>query len=237
MILHQALGILLLIAAPAGAAAHGPAAGQATLAAVTSAPSPSAVEFSQPAAGSSLHEGEIVEIRWSGVPAGADEVELLLSVDGGQHFSLRLTEELDSDSRSFLWRVPSLVTDNATLAIRMGVNGREITSAPGPAFRLSRNPDAAGVPLRWEAGEIWVDSHDRDDESSRSSVPQSGLSADDERMSAAPSESGTLDLPRFSSARPSAAARETPDRSRCDAPGRTRTGSPSRVPLSIPQRI
>ena len=230
----RALGILLLIAAPAGAATHGPAAVEAIPAA---APSPWPVEFSQPAAGSSLHEGEIVEIRWSGVRVDADEIELLLSVDGGRHFSLRLTKELDSDSRSFLWRVPSLVTDNATLAIRMGVNGREITSAPGPLFRLSRNPSAAGVPLRWEAGEIWVDSHDRDDESGRSSVPHSGLSADGERIASAPSESGTLDLPRFSNARPSAAAREMPDRARRDADGRIRTGSPSRVPLSIPQRI
>ena len=38
----------------------------------------------------------------------------------------RLTDEIDSSSGSFLWRVPGLLTDAASLAIRMGVRGREI---------------------------------------------------------------------------------------------------------------
>ena len=37
------------------------------------------VEFSAPAPGQVLEAGQVVEIRWSGVPAGVDELELLLS--------------------------------------------------------------------------------------------------------------------------------------------------------------
>jgi hypothetical protein len=41
------------------------------------------VVFSAPAAGAVVRAGEELLVRWEGVPPGAPEVELLLSVDGG----------------------------------------------------------------------------------------------------------------------------------------------------------
>jgi hypothetical protein len=234
----RALGLLLLIAAPAGAAEFEPSEPEQASAA---APALSAIRFSHPAAGATLREGDIVEIRWSGVPADADEVELLLSVDGGRHFSLRLTEELDATSGSWLWRVPALETDNAALAIRMGVNGKEITSAPGPRFRLSPGLGAAGASLRWQGGEIWMDSGDRAETAGPVSPSSPCLSAEPTRIASVPGDSDPIDLPRTSKGRAVRIATETGGRALRDAEGAFRevllTISASRVPLSIPQRI
>lgn len=69
--------------------------------------------------------GDTVVVRWSGIPSSAREIELLLSVDGGRTFSLRLTNELEPGSGSFLWQVPALETDRARVAIRMGLTPRD----------------------------------------------------------------------------------------------------------------
>lgn len=209
------------------------------LAETTTAPAPHPeIQFSQPEQEITLRGGETVEIRWSGIPREAEEIELLLSVDGGRRFSLRLTEELDAHSHSFLWRVPNLIAEKASLAIRIGVGGREITSAHGPVFRLSPDPSLPKVPLRWRSGEIWLDSDDGDDDASgRRSLPVSDLSADPEAMTALPDDAGALDLPRSSYPPPEPAAHKAPDRSLCERVALERIGSPSRVPLSIPQRI
>ena len=194
------------------------------------------VHFSQPAEGASLHEGEIVQIRWSGVPADAEEIELLLSVDGGQHFSLRLTDELDSSSGSFLWRVPSLLTDSASLAIRVGAHGEETVSASGPLFRLSHGPSTPAVLLRWKAGEIWLDSRDPDASKLGSTRSPSGLSTHPGRIRSVPGGSEAVSLRRFST-RPEIVAHDSFGRAFRDAEKPLAIGSPPRLPRSIPQRI
>ena len=229
MAFGRAFASLLAIAMPAGAAVIAPPrpAAPASL---------SAIRFSHPAEGSSLREGDAVQIRWSGVPADAEEIELLLSVDGGQQFSLRLTDELDSTSGSFLWRVPSLSTDTASLAIRMGVHGEEIVSAPGPLFRLSHGPSTPAVLLRWKAGEIWVDSRGAGGTTFRSTRSTSGLSNHPKRITSVPGGSDRVNLPR-SSARPAAITHVSHACAFRDADRPVSIGSPSHVPLSIPQRI
>ena len=233
MAFGRALAIFLSTAVPAGAAAIGaPPPAAADLAS-----SLSAIRFLQPPERSSLHEGEIVEIRWSGVPGDADEIELLLSVDGGQHFSLRLTDELNSGSNSYLWLVPGLVADNASLAIRVGVRGREITSAPGPRFRLSRNPSTASVPLRWKLGEIWVESGNPGEAAGRSTPSPSGLSTRPERILSVPDDSDAAELPRSSKASAANTTHEIPIGHLREADPPVLSGLPSRAPLSTPQRI
>ena len=202
MTFGRAFAMLLAVAMPAGAA-------------VVASPSPAAafvvspIHFSQPAEGASLHGGETVQIRWSGVPADAEEIELLLSVDGGRHFSLRLTDELDSGSGSFLWRVPSLLTDSASLAIRVGAHGEETVSAPGPLFRLSHSPSTTAVLLRWKAGEIWVDSSDPDGAALRGTRSPSGLSTDLGRITSVPRGSEAVSLRRPGARRESATTTES----------------------------
>jgi hypothetical protein len=229
----RAFASLLSIAVSAGAAAIAspcPAPDR-----VAAAPLPK-ILFSQPAEGSSLHEGDTVQIRWSGVPADAEEIELLLSVDGGRQFSLRLTDALDSTSGSFLWRVPSLSTDTASLAIRMGVHGEEIVSAPGPLFRLSHSPSTPGALLRWRAGEIWMDSRDPDEPTPGDTRSASGLSTRPEQITSIPGGSDTVSLPR-SAARLVTIVHESQRRALREADTPVAIGSSSRIPLSIPQRI
>jgi hypothetical protein len=228
----RAFAISLAIAVPAGAAVMEPPRPEA----LVLASSLSAIHFSQPAEGASLHEGETVQIRWSGVPADAEEIELLLSVDGGETFSLRLTDELESTSGSFLWRVPGLLTDTASLAIRVGAHGEEIVSAPGPLFRLSHGPSTPAVLLRWKAGEIWVDSRDPDGTTFQGTRSTTGLSTHSDRIRSVPGGSDAVNLTR-SSARPVAMTHESHGRALGDADRLVSIGSPSRIPISIPQRI
>ena len=74
MAFGRAFAELLSVAMPAGAAVIAP---YPAAAARVVASSFSPIHFSQPAEGASLHEGETVQIRWSGVPADAEEIELL----------------------------------------------------------------------------------------------------------------------------------------------------------------
>jgi hypothetical protein len=101
--------------------------------------------------------GERAAIRWSGLPAGAEEAELLLSLDGGQHFSVRLTESLSPESGFYEWVVPNLSTRDARLALRVGVEGREEISLESDSFEIEPGRSAAaGSTLRLHRGEIWV---------------------------------------------------------------------------------
>jgi hypothetical protein len=194
------------------------------------------VAFTQPEPGATLHGGDLVEIRWSGVPPEADEVELLLSVDGGRHFSLRLTEELDARSRSFLWRVPDLAADGAALAVRMGIGGREIESVAGPLFNLRPERSPSKALLQWRSEEIWLSSED-DDARGDGPLSAPGLTAQPERMTALPRESGAFVSPRTLDPRPALLARGIPSPSGSEPAGMAAAPFLSRSPHSIPQRI
>ena len=50
-------------------------------------------------------------------------MELVLSLDGGATFPIRVTGELSTDARALTWRVPALPTDRAVLALRAGDDG------------------------------------------------------------------------------------------------------------------
>ncbi len=47
------------------------------------------------------------------------EMEVLLSLDGGETFSLRVTREMLRGTREVTWRVPNLPTTRARLALRV----------------------------------------------------------------------------------------------------------------------
>jgi hypothetical protein len=120
------------------------------------------VVFTAPAPGQILQGGTVVEVSWSGVPANAEEVELLLSLDGGRRVALRLTEQLSSGDRSYLWRVPNLSAGSAALILRLGIGGREIESAPSVLFEILPEPSSRPAEsLDWRAGELWLDEEGR----------------------------------------------------------------------------
>ena len=114
-------------------------------------------EFALPLAGATLAAGEEVAVQWSGAPAAVVEMELMLSVDGGRRFAVRLTRELEPKTTSYLWRVPRLPTRAARLALRVNLDGREVevgTSAPF-VIEAGREPDAPAGSIRFLRGELW----------------------------------------------------------------------------------
>ena len=78
--------------------------------------------------GSSLLEpGSSVVVTWPREMAGPgyDEMELVLSVDGGRSFPLRVTRRIEPSDAGFSWTVPYLPAGHARLALRAGVDGEE----------------------------------------------------------------------------------------------------------------
>jgi hypothetical protein len=192
------------------------------------------VVFTAPRPGQVLQAGAVVEVSWIGVPESAEEVELLLSLDGGRRVAVRLTEELSSGDRSYLWRVPNLSARQAALVLRMGIEGREVESAPSALFEIRPEPERPAVPVAWLAGELWTseDAGGRD----ANPVPAAGLDSRpgqwtplrESRDSIAPPAGAAL-----SGARP--AGRRVPIRS--DSSGNAPRGLPALVPPVAPLRV
>jgi hypothetical protein len=109
--------------------------------------------FRAPLAGDRLRAGEPLAVTWSvdaDTLAGRDEMELVLSLDGGATFPIRVTGELSTDRRTLSWRVPSLATERAVLALRAGDDGEdesETILADSEPFAIVANPDAGPEPL------------------------------------------------------------------------------------------
>jgi hypothetical protein len=112
-----------------------------------------------------LHPGDVVEVQWTGTPWGVEEMELLLSLDGGRHFGVRLTPDLDADRRSYAWRVPPFASGDARLAVRVNLDGREVLAGVSDPFRIAADPAPGGAadvkplyqwPMRARGGELWV---------------------------------------------------------------------------------
>jgi hypothetical protein len=99
-----------------------------------------------------LEPGEVVTVRWSGLPDGVDELEFLLQRDDGN--VVRLTEQLLPSADSFGWIVPNLPSRRATLVLRAGIEAREVTLASSEPFVIH---GAAGTArLRFRSGEWWT---------------------------------------------------------------------------------
>jgi len=137
------------------------------------------IVFTAPAPGQVLQSGEVVEVSWTGVDRDADEVELLLSLDGGRRIALRLTEQLPSRSGSCLWRVPNLSSRRAAFVLRMGVEGREIESAPSAPFQILPAPARPVESLVSRAGELWLGGEEQRREDDP--LPASGLDSRPQR--------------------------------------------------------
>lgn len=110
----------------------------------------------RPAAGAVLVPGELAEIRWTALPVTVSECELLLSLDGGREFTVRLTPQLRGTTHELSWRVPNLPAPQARLRLRVGVAGHEIESAVSPAFSIVAAPMSPLASLRFAYGEWWT---------------------------------------------------------------------------------
>jgi hypothetical protein len=109
-----------------------------------------------PAAGEKLLSAGLVEVRWEALPEGAEEGELLLSLDGGATFPLRIGPRLDPSARSAWWVVPALPAGAARLRLRVGIEGREIECEPSGLFEIVTRPGATQVSFLLRDDEWWV---------------------------------------------------------------------------------
>ena len=132
----------------------------AALAARGEVPSP----FLSPGRGESLAPGSIVEVRWASActstPGGrADEAEVVLSLDGGLTYPIRVSNELHPCATRYLWRVPALATGRARLALRTGSEGllrTERLRAVSGDFRILSDVDGRVQELYRRADEWWT---------------------------------------------------------------------------------
>jgi hypothetical protein len=101
-----------------------------------------------------LEPGFEVRVSWS-LEAGEarrdfDEMELVLSLDGGRTFPLRVTRRIAPNDGGTSWRVPSLPTAHARLALRAGEDerpGQERVVGVSEEFRIRSEPSAAAEEL------------------------------------------------------------------------------------------
>lgn len=79
--------------------------------------------FASPSDGERLQPGAHALASWTLDPSRArelNEAELVLSLDGGATYPVRLSERIPLEARSASWRVPALPTEDARLALRAG---------------------------------------------------------------------------------------------------------------------
>ena len=135
--------LLAVCAAPVSAQPHEPA-------------------MQSPAAGESLAPGSVVEVRWRSLCAAgmkADEAELVLSLDGGATFPVRVSHELSPCETRYLWRVPVLATGRARLGVRIGHEGfgeTEKIALVGGEFRIQSDLDGRVQELYRRIAEWWT---------------------------------------------------------------------------------
>jgi len=109
-----------------------------------------------PRSGTALRAGELVQIRWAGLPAEVEEMELLLSLDGGMTFPVQLTPQLDPLLGALAWQVPNLRIGRARLRLRVGVGREEVESEPSGVFSIEDDTGSAMARLWYDFGQLWI---------------------------------------------------------------------------------
>jgi hypothetical protein len=109
-----------------------------------------------PGGGEALVAGQLLDVRWSSLPDDVEEMELLLSIDGGRSFVLRLTPQIDPRTGSLGWVVPRVAAAAARLRIRFGRHGEEIEGEPSAPFSIAVPPLLHQAPFLRRDGEWWI---------------------------------------------------------------------------------
>ena len=108
--------------------------------------------------GETLRAGDAVTLRLAS-DEGIEEMEVLLSLDGGRTFQLRVTREMPNGSREVTWRVPNLPTTTARLALRVrDEDGEEVVRSISDEFTIAGEQTEPLEVLRrfggeWRAGD------------------------------------------------------------------------------------
>jgi hypothetical protein len=91
-------------------------------------------------------------VCWADVPDPSKELELLLSLDDGDRFPVRLTDELRPGTRSFTWQVPNLPAARARILVRFEDDGHEEEGEAGPPFTILADSIRAAETVRFHRG-------------------------------------------------------------------------------------
>jgi hypothetical protein len=75
-----------------------------------------------------------------------EEWEAFLSLDGGRHYTIRLTPHLSRTLHSFAWSVPAVPSADARILLRFGDERRERTWQVGQRFRIEAAPAGELIP-------------------------------------------------------------------------------------------
>jgi hypothetical protein len=97
-----------------------------------------------PADGATLRGGSFAELNWSAaqLPAGAEEWEAFLSIDGGKYYGFRITPHLDVALRRFTFNVPNVDSRDARILIRAGNERQETEFVIPGSFAIARDAHA-----------------------------------------------------------------------------------------------
>ena len=125
------------------------------LALVGASESARAVELVQPSPRSILHGGSFaaLQIALPTVPPAAEEWEAFLSLDGGAHYSFRITPHLDLSIDRYTWLVPNVDATDARVLIRTGDEHHETVEEIPASFSIRRDARASVVVHAWIARE------------------------------------------------------------------------------------
>jgi hypothetical protein len=100
--------------------------------------------------------GQWVVLRWSDLPADVEELEIVLSLDGGRSFHVRVSPELEACDGEYRWRVPDLPTARARLMLRIGGEAGERVGALSREFRIVHAEGAPRLELGFHEGQFWT---------------------------------------------------------------------------------
>jgi hypothetical protein len=117
------------------------------------AASPASASLEVPA---TVTAGQTVVLRWSALPAEVEELEIVLSLDGGGSYHVRVSPELEAREREYHWRVPDLPTRHARLMLRVGGEEGERIGALSTEFSIVHAEGAPRPELGFHEGEFWT---------------------------------------------------------------------------------
>jgi len=87
-----------------------------------------------------VRAGDLVELSWAPQDGHVEELELLLSLDGGRSWHVRVSPELPGSSVRYRWVVPNLPSADARIRVRMRVDARELEGPAGDRFAIESDP-------------------------------------------------------------------------------------------------
>jgi hypothetical protein len=178
-----------------------------------------------------VRAGATAKIEWRGLPEEADELELLLSVEG-RDLPVRLTPQLAPRAGTLLWRVPNLPSRRARLTIRFGIDGKEVESAPSDAFEVLPSRDEPLAAIVFHDGEWWAQEKSESPLAGLLGEGSAGGRIQEERNEPPCAGSSFTSLP--SGPRESSLGEMAPASRR---PPRIPRPFPPRSPLDVPARI